>query len=85
MDRGEATEFDRAAFLAERREILLALDVGKARAFHKKYNPHSVSPSDEIILIGLHKARCEATDRPEPEKAIRRFWLRHRGYTPGIV
>lgn len=76
--------FDRDAFLAERRAMLLALDPATMRAYLRKYGETRIPSSDEVCLISMHKARIEATDIPEAEKIKSRFWLRQRGYKPGI-
>lgn len=76
-------DFDRDTFLAERRDVLLSLDVGKMRAYMRKYGER-VPASDEVCMIAMHKARCEATDIPTAEKVKSRFWLKARGYKAGL-
>lgn len=44
-------------FVEERNEMLRSLDVDKAIAFHKKYNPNSVPSQPNVMEISIHKAR----------------------------
>lgn len=76
--------FDRDAFLAERRQMLLALDPATMRAFLIKYG-EDVPDSDDVCLIAMHKARCEALDLADTERTKSRFWLKQRGFQPGVI
>lgn len=76
--------FNKEEFLQDRREMLLALDVAKMRAYMEKYG-EPAPDSDEVCMIAMHKARIEAGDIPFNEKMKSRFWLQQRGYKPGIV
>ena len=70
-------------FLKDRREVLLSLDIKKAKAYCRKYK--LPIPKNEIVLLaGLHKARCEITDIPKKEKDISRKWLIERKMYPGL-
>ena len=72
-------EFDRAQFLADRREMLLALDVGKMRDYAARWGSR-VSPDDEVCLASMHMARLDAPEIPKAERAYSRQWLQQRGY-----
>lgn len=68
-----------------RKEMLLTLDLKKARAFYKKYCVNKAPKSDLALLAALHKIRflyCEYIPSEELEKS--RKWLRSHGYTESI-
>lgn len=65
---------DLETFLRERNEILRTLDIKRAREKDTR------GVSDEVILIGLHKARYEVTTMPPELRYESRKWLEERGY-----
>ena len=67
-------------FLADRRAMLLALDLDQARAFTVKYATGVPTVSDETLLISLHKARSGARDLPMEERRLSKIWLRDHNY-----
>lgn len=74
-------DFDQGAFLAERRAMLLSLDLDQARAYLRKYGEH-VPDSDDVLLLALHRARTAALDLPLGERIKSRWWLREHGSKP---
>ena len=77
-----AVDFDRDAFLADRREMLLALDVGKMRAYAARWGAR-VSADDEVCLASMPMARLDAPEIPKAERAYSRHWLTQNGYKAG--
>jgi hypothetical protein len=75
-----STNSDLAEFLKERNDMLLSLDIEWAKAFHRKHNPTLLIPADDVVEIGLHKARVAAASLPQAERDISRRWLTERGY-----
>lgn len=75
--------FNQDTYLAERKAILLSLDVARFRAYLRK-NGRAQPSSDEVCLAAMHKARCEATYIPLAEKATSVMWLLEHGYKAGI-
>jgi len=71
---------DLASFKRERDAMLLSLDVRQAKAFHRKYSPEAFCPADDVILIGLHKARTGALSLPQEARDLSRKWLEERGF-----
>lgn len=74
-------KWDRETFLADRREMLLALDVQKMRAYLRKYG-EAEPTSDEVCMVAMHKARTAAMDLPLAERIKSRWWLREHGSKP---
>ena len=72
-----------AAFLKERNAMLLSLDIERAKAFYRKHNPTLLLPPDDVVEIGLHKARTLTTSLPQTERDFSRRWLHERGYSIG--
>ena len=70
-------------FVKDRHEVLMTLDLDKAKEYCEKYDVPKAS-SDEVLLIGLHKARLHATDIPTELKEQSREWLKERGYSERI-
>jgi hypothetical protein len=68
-------------FVKERNEMLLSGDIARAKAFHQKHNPGVPLPPDDVVEIGLHKARTAALSLPQIERDISRRWLAERGYS----
>lgn len=75
--------WDHAAWLADRREALLSLDVVKMRAYARRYGI-AAPESDQACLIAMHKARCEAIDIPLDEQIKSLAWLDERGFKAGL-
>lgn len=73
---------DMAGFIKERNEMLLAMSIERAKVFFRKHNPGFRVPTDEVIEIGLHKARTAAVSLPQEERDLSRRWLTARGYHP---
>jgi hypothetical protein len=71
---------DISAFVRERNAMLLACDIERAKAFYRKHNPGFRVPSDDVVEIGLHKARTAALSLPQAERDHSRRWLIQRGY-----
>lgn len=71
---------DAASFVRERNAMLLACDIERAKAFYRKHNRGFRVPSDEVVEIGLHKARTAAMSLPQAERDYSRRWLARRGY-----
>jgi hypothetical protein len=67
-------EFDREQFIRDRREMLLALDVRKMRAYAAKYGAR-VSSDDDMCLWAMHLARTVAPEIPVAERRVSRAWL----------
>lgn len=70
-------------FVKERHEVLMTIDLDKAKKYCEKYGIPKAS-SDEVLLIGLHKARVHATDIPKDLREESVKWLIERGYSPNI-
>lgn len=67
-----------------RKEMLLTLDLKKARAFYKKYCVNKAPKSNVALLAALHKIRF-FYDYISPEELEKsRKWLRSHGYTESI-
>jgi len=71
------------AFVKERDEMLLKLDIQAAKDFHKKYNP-TISDAfekadDELVLRSIHKARTAARSLPLEARKFSKDWLTMRG------
>ena len=60
--------------------MLLACDIERAKAFFQRHNPGFRLPPDEVVEIGLHKARTAALGLPQAERDYSRRWLAQRGY-----
>ena len=60
--------------------MLLACDIERAKAFFRRHNPGLRVPADEVVEIGLHKARVAAVGLPQEEREYSRRWLVARGY-----
>lgn len=70
------------SFCKERDEMLLACDVDKSMAFHRKHNPGKMlNISRETAEIGLHKARTAVLSLPKEERLKSKKWLEDRGHT----
>ena len=67
-------------FVRERDAMLLSCDLTRAKQFFRKHNPGIRVPSDEVVEIGLHKARTAAMGLPQAEREYSRRWLAQRGY-----
>ncbi len=70
-------------FLKDRHEVLMTLDLDKAKKYCEKYDVPKAS-CDEALLIGLHKARLHATDIPKDLREESVKWLIERGYSTNI-
>jgi hypothetical protein len=69
-------------FLRDRREALLSMDKNKILDYCRKYGVPI--PADENVLwVGIHKARCEALDISQEERQKSADWLINRGIYPG--
>lgn len=64
------------AFVKERDEMLLACDVDRCIAFHKKHNPGIKIHSRELAEVAMHKARTAAKTLPKAERKKSKQWLR---------
>lgn len=65
------------AFVKEHDEMLLALDIDKCIAFHKKHNPGIEMPSShDLVLAAMHKARTAARSLPLEERKKSKRWLK---------
>lgn len=69
------TDSDIRDFVIERDRALTTLDIDWARR-----QARGAPPSDEVILISMHKARLGVISLPEPLKEESRQWLRARGF-----
>jgi hypothetical protein len=69
-----------ADFVRERNAMLLACDIARAKVFFRKHNPGIRVPPDDVVEIGLHKARAAAHSLPQAEREYSRRWLTQRGY-----
>lgn len=64
----------------ERQRFVKELDVEAAKKYHKKY--FRVAPSsDEVMLIGLHKARYNSYFVTAEEREESKKWLESNGYS----
>lgn len=71
-----------AAFIKERDEMLLSLDIDRMLAFHKKHNPSVGAPRNrEVAEISMHKARTGTKTLPIEARRLSRDWLVERGYS----
>lgn len=69
------TDLSTDEFITMRDEALLSLDEEKICALAKVIGINV--PSDkETFWIGIHKARCHATEYPEGAKQFSRDWLK---------
>ena len=69
--------------LRDRHDLLMSLenlDFKKVIAYCHKYNVN-IPKSQEVIIIGLHKARYHSTDIPLELREKSKKWLRDRGYS----
>lgn len=69
--------------LKDRHDLLMSLedlDFEKVRAYCCKYNIN-IPKSQEVIIIGLHKARYHSIDIPLELREKSKKWLRDRGYS----
>lgn len=64
----------------ERKRFIKELDVEAAKKYHKRYLGVD-SFSDEVILIGLHKARYHSDFVTVEEKEKSKKWLESNGYS----
>lgn len=67
-----------------RKEMLLTLDLKKAREFYKKYCVNKAPKSNVALLAALHKIRFLYEYIPPDELAKSREWLKSHGYTESI-
>lgn len=67
-------------FLEDRKNLLMNLDLNEARKYCEKYKI-KYHESDDIMLIGLHKARANALDIPEDKREESKKWLAESGYS----
>lgn len=68
-----------------RKEMLLTLDLKKAREFYKKYCVNEAPKSNIALLAALHKIRFLYYEYiPPDELAKSREWLKSHGYTESI-
>lgn len=81
MSLSEADKTEIAAFVKERDEMLMALDIDRMFAFHAKYNPGRQFSNRQVAEISLHKARTAAKSLPMFARALSKRWLEERGYT----
>src|SRR4029078_12182025 len=65
------------SWLAERDAALTALDMDYARSMARPNTP------DDILLIGMHKARYECRSIARELRLISAEWLRERGFQGG--
>lgn len=68
----------------DRKEMLLTLDLKKAREFYKKYCVNKAPKSNTDLLAALHKIRFLYEYIPPDELAKSRKWLKSHGYTESI-
>lgn len=62
------------AFLNDRNEALLSLDIDKINAYLRKYGSPELS-NDEVGWRAIHKARTAITAFSESERQKSRDWL----------
>jgi len=67
-----------AAAIQERDEILLAMDVARAKGFITAHGGKVPARSLDWVKV-LHLARYEVTSLPEPERRASRLWLAMHG------
>jgi hypothetical protein len=72
-------EFDQAAFLKDRRDMLLALDVPTCRAYARKWGG-TIPTLDGAVLWAMHMARSIAQDIPAIERKKSQYWLEHHDH-----
>jgi hypothetical protein len=72
-------EFDQAAFLKERREMLLSLDVATCRAYARKWGG-TIPTLDGTVLWSMHMARTAAQAIPAIERKKSQYWLEHHDH-----
>lgn len=70
------------AFIKESTEALMRLDLEWCRN-HARLEAAAAGrpmPSDEVLLISMHKARYEATEISDDLRHASGHWLRERGF-----
>ena len=68
----------------DRKEMLLTLDLKKAREFYKKYCVNKAPKSNVTLLAALLKIRFLYEYIPPDELTKSRKWLKSHGYTESI-
>lgn len=69
-------------FLAERHEVLMALDVERFRQWLAKHGERDASErSERVLLAGMHYARINASSVPDADKEVSRTWLTDSGFS----
>ena len=85
--KGNDALFDR--WRSERDKAVASLDVGKFKAFIKKWQMFGAYakkplPPDNVVEITMYKMACEITSMPESVALKAAKWLVERGYIAGI-
>lgn len=70
-----------AAFVKDRHEALMSMQIDKINAYRAKYGMRPMHDSEEDWRV-VHMARTAALDLPEDERKSSREWLRARGMKP---
>jgi hypothetical protein len=74
-------------FVAERNEVLRALDVEKFNEFWAKWKlekpPNGWSDPVEVPLIMMHQSRLSVESMTAEEKELSKQWLKAHGYGTG--
>lgn len=74
-------------FVAERNEVLRALDVEKFNAFWSKWGldvpPGGWADPVEVPMIMMHQTRLSVETMTAEEKAFSKQWLKEHGYGTG--
>lgn len=66
------------AWKAQRRRMLMTMDTTLGRALIQQ--GHGASPTEDVILTAMHKARYEVPDIPDELRHESREWLESRGH-----
>lgn len=64
------------AFVKERDEMLLALDIDRCIEFQKKHSPGMPFSSRSIVEASMHKARTACLSLPKSERKKSKQWLK---------
>lgn len=75
-----SSDFDMAAFVRERNEMLLEApaNLQLMRDFYYKHNGRHMTGDDEMLLVAIHKARTAARGLPRGERLRSKDWLEER-------
>ncbi len=68
-----------AAFVRERNEALLSLDLAKINTVAKKFGGQEL-PDSEVGWAAIHKARTAIPEFPSDEKQKSKDWLAAHGF-----